>query len=397
MNATGGKNRKMPFGGIPKLSKNGKFLPNLLTAFLAFLLILTAFSLFQENKVDVAEISLSELSADIISGKVKEVVVAGEKLEIRYEGDVMKESKKELESTLTETLANYGVTGEVLSRVNLIVKNPKGFGYWMVQILPFLIPVVFLLFFFWLLTRQAKGAGMQAFTFGQSKARVSYTADKGERVTFKDVAGVKEAKIELEEIVEFLKNPKKFLDIGARIPKGVLLMGAPGTGKCITGSTRLLTQKGLIRIDDVPKYFAVNNDNTVDGLRIITLEQKKLELNETEASHWYDLGEQRTTRITTDAGIHLEGTEEHPVIVVDENSGNLIFRRLDEIKEGDFVAIGYNTQRFGSYTKIPSPNAAYLLGVLTGDGCLTVRNRITLSTADTEVLNQVQNIAKNLL
>ncbi|MBI3074629.1 MAG: ATP-dependent zinc metalloprotease FtsH, partial [Parcubacteria group bacterium] len=103
----------------------------------------------------------------------------------------------------------------------------------MLQLAPFLIPVLFLIFFFWLLTRQVKGAGMQAFTFGQSKARVVYPDDKGERVTFKDVAGVKEAKEELTEIVDFLKNPKKFLDIGARIPKGVLLMGPPGSGKTL--------------------------------------------------------------------------------------------------------------------------------------------------------------------
>jgi cell division protease FtsH len=81
--------------------------------------------------------------------------------------------------------------------------------------------------------RQVKGAGMQAFTFGQSKARLTDPADKSQRITFKDVAGAKEAKEELTEIVDFLKNPKKFIDIGARIPKGVLLMGGPGTGKTL--------------------------------------------------------------------------------------------------------------------------------------------------------------------
>jgi cell division protease FtsH len=75
--------------------------------------------------------------------------------------------------------------------------------------------------------------GMQAFSFGQSKARVIYPDDTAQKVTFKDVAGVKEAKEELKEIVEFLKQPKKFLDIGAQIPKGVMLMGGPGTGKTL--------------------------------------------------------------------------------------------------------------------------------------------------------------------
>ncbi|MCR4330890.1 MAG: ATP-dependent zinc metalloprotease FtsH, partial [Patescibacteria group bacterium] len=134
---------------------------------------------------------------------------------------------------LSETLANYGVTSEQLALVSIEIKNETGFGFWALNILPFLIPVLFIIILFWMISRQVKGAGMQAFSFGQSKARIIYPDDKGQKVTFKDVAGVKEAKEELKEIVDFLKNPKKFIDIGARIPKGVLLMGAPGTGKTL--------------------------------------------------------------------------------------------------------------------------------------------------------------------
>src|SRR6185436_9372688 len=85
----------------------------------------------------------------------------------------------------------------------------------------------------WYLSRQMRARGMQAFTFGRSLARLVSPEDGAQRVTFADVAGAREAKEELTEIVDFLKNPKKFIQIGARIPKGVLLMGAPGTGKTL--------------------------------------------------------------------------------------------------------------------------------------------------------------------
>jgi len=85
----------------------------------------------------------------------------------------------------------------------------------------------------WFFTRSVKGAGMQALNFGSSKARMIDPNDTNQKVTFKDVAGAKEAKQELEEIIDFLRNPKKFLDIGAEIPKGVMMMGAPGTGKTL--------------------------------------------------------------------------------------------------------------------------------------------------------------------
>ena len=144
-----------------------------------------------------------------------------------------KEAKKEVETSLSQSLVNYGVTPSQMSAVQTKIVEGTGFWYWFMNLAPILIPVIFILLFFWIISRQVKGAGMQAFSFGQSKARIIDPDDANQLVTFKDVAGVKEAKEELNEIVDFLKNPKKFLDIGARIPKGVILMGAPGTGKTL--------------------------------------------------------------------------------------------------------------------------------------------------------------------
>lgn len=179
------------------------------------------------------DIALSQVAKDIQVGSVESIVVAGDTLEITYADEVEKKSKKEVNTAITETLINYGVSAEQLAGINIEIKNESGFGFWLVTLGPFIIPLIFLVVLFYFLTRQIKGAGVQALSFGQSKARIIDPADKNNRVTFKDVAGAKEAKEELIEVVDFLKNPKKFLDIGARIPKGILLMGAPGTGKTL--------------------------------------------------------------------------------------------------------------------------------------------------------------------
>lgn len=217
-------------GGLPP----GKDLfKQIMLSVLIFFILITTYSIFTNPSRQVEEISLSTLSQEIQAGNISSIVVSGDKLEVTLSDGEIKSSKKEIGTALSTTLSNYGVSPEALTGINIEVKEDRGLLYWLISLSPILFPILFIVFFLWFISRQVKGAGMQAFSFGQSKARMTSPDDKSQKVTFKDVAGCREAKEELREIVDFLKNPKKFLDIGARIPKGILLMGAPGTGKTL--------------------------------------------------------------------------------------------------------------------------------------------------------------------
>ncbi len=203
---------------------------NIIWAVVTLIVLSLIFSFFVSPQTQPQQISLSQLADKIDAGTVKQIIVNGDQLAITYKDGTAAQSQKETELGITQTLANYGVPSSSLQAVDLEVQNQSGWEYWAGILAPTLLSLIAIGIFFWFMFRQARSGVNQAFNFGRSNLRLSTFKDK---VMFRDVAGLKEAKEELIEVVDFLKNPKKFLDLGARIPRGILLMGPPGTGKTL--------------------------------------------------------------------------------------------------------------------------------------------------------------------
>ncbi|MGC9349538.1 MAG: ATP-dependent zinc metalloprotease FtsH [Anaerolineae bacterium] len=180
-------------------------------------------------------VPLNQIAEDASQGRIAGIRVRGDELHVTYKertesGDQVVVSRKGQESTLVEQLQALGVGEEALRQIDIDFEEPVDWGT-LINIGITLLSVVAGVAFFYLFIRQFQGANNQALSFGKSKARM-FSGDRP-TVTFEDVAGVEEAKEELAEVVEFLKEPQKFVNLGARIPKGVLLVGAPGTGKTL--------------------------------------------------------------------------------------------------------------------------------------------------------------------
>ena len=209
---------------------------NILTVGVLSLMMFTLLYGYGTDKKNTEDTTLTKVAEAIHAGDVKELVVRGDTVEVHHRDTARPVgiAKKEGYATpITETLVNLGVTAEELRAIALEVKDETGAAYWLGVLSPFLFPLLLLGFIVFFFSRSMRGMGAQALNFGASKARMIHPDDEQQKVTFADVAGAKEAKIELEEIVDFLKNPKKFTDIGAAVPKGVMMMGAPGTGKTL--------------------------------------------------------------------------------------------------------------------------------------------------------------------
>lgn len=200
--------------------------------FIIFILIIALFNFFGVDGEEKTRVGTEVLIARINQEEIEKVIVSGTNIEVILKDGKKEEVKKETGESFSELVNNYGVDKDKLAKLNIEVKEGEGFDYWLAAILPFLLPFLLIGVFIFIMMRSVQGANSRAMMFGQSGAK-EFAKDEKNQITFKDVAGVKEAKEELYEVVEFLRSPKKFLDLGARIPRGVLLLGSPGTGKTL--------------------------------------------------------------------------------------------------------------------------------------------------------------------
>ncbi len=204
---------------------------NIIIALVVVLVISAIFSGINLNSESPEEISMATLVSEIQEGIVKSIQIEGAEITILLQNETEQTTRKESAVSLSEVLIDYGITPEQLKAADITVMDRSTRSYIMGVILPSMLPLMLLILIFWFMVKQMSGANSKALSFGMSNAREN--KDSKQKITFADVAGAKEAKEELQEVVEFLKNPKKFSDLGAKLPKGALLMGRPGTGKTL--------------------------------------------------------------------------------------------------------------------------------------------------------------------
>lgn len=195
-------------------------------------IIILVFYSFRQQTTATDELAIGEVAQLIIDGNLNRVIVNEDELNLIYPDGSEGISYKEPDATFLQQLSELGVSAEYLNPKNVMIEiKPPSVWFGVINVLGYILPFIMIAGLFWFVFRQARGGGNSAMNFGQSRAR-KFTGDNP-TVTFDDVAGIPEAKEELMEVVEFLREPEKFMALGARIPRGLLLMGAPGTGKTL--------------------------------------------------------------------------------------------------------------------------------------------------------------------
>jgi cell division protease FtsH len=198
-------------------------LKNIIILVLVTAVIAGIFSFWNSNQKQIEDVSISKLATEVGQDQVEKIQVKNNRLDITLKDGQSQRAYKETGVSLTE----YGITTD---KVTMEVIDTETSALW-ISIISSFLPFLLIIGFLWFMLRQAQGSNNQAMSFGKSNARVANFSKR--KITFKDVAGAEEAKEELVEIIDFLKNPQKFIKMGAEIPKGVLLYGPPGSGKTL--------------------------------------------------------------------------------------------------------------------------------------------------------------------